>query len=179
MDAAARAASSAGAPTAATLSYTLAIVKPDAAGRWADEILHLTELSGFTVVQQQRLQLTVARAEAFSAEHRARPFFPGLVEFMTSAPVVAAVLARPGAVGAWRALIGPTNSLEARVRAPKRRAMRLGARHAHGEDSCTCVPGSTHAWLCGRPCALHGAQRTLLRRQGQRRPLAHVLVLNP
>lgn len=65
-------------------------------------------------------QLTVPRAEAFYAEHRERPFFPGLVEFMTSGPVVAAVLAKPGAVTAWRALIGPTNSLDARVKAPKR-----------------------------------------------------------
>ena len=65
-------------------------------------------------------QLTVARAEAFYAEHRERPFFPGLIEFMTSGPVVAAVLAKPGAVREWRTLIGPTNSFDARVKAPKR-----------------------------------------------------------
>jgi nucleoside diphosphate kinase len=60
------------------------------------------------------------QAEAFYAEHRERPFFPGLVEFMASGPLVAAVLSKPGAVQEWRELIGPTNSLEARAKAPKR-----------------------------------------------------------
>ncbi|KAI8468215.1 MAG: nucleoside diphosphate kinase [Monoraphidium minutum] len=130
----------AGWDAAAAAPYTLAIVKPDAvaAGK-AEEILHLAELAGFTVIQQQRLQLTVARAEAFYAEHRERAFFPGLVEFMASGPAVAAVLAKPGAVAAWHALIGPTNPLDARGKAPEcLRALYSsdGTRNAvHGSDS--------------------------------------------
>ena len=122
-----------GAPT-----RTLAIVKPDAFAA-ADEILHIAQLAGFTVLQRRTLRLAPARAEAFYAEHRGRPFFPGLVEFMASGPVVVAALARPGAVAAWRRLLGPTNAADARVAAP--RSVRAlygtdGTRNAaHGSDS--------------------------------------------
>jgi nucleoside diphosphate kinase len=84
-------------------------------------------------------QLTAARAEAFYAEHQGRPLFPGLVEFMASGPAVAAVLARPDAVRAWRALVGPTNPLEARSAAPKSLRALYGAdgthNAVHGSDS--------------------------------------------
>lgn len=59
-------------------------------------------------------------AEEFYAEHKDKPFYPGLVEFMTSGPTVALVLAKAGAIKAWRQLMGPTDVFEARVRAPKR-----------------------------------------------------------
>lgn len=164
---------------AAFVERTLAMVKPDAvAAGAADEILHLAELAGFTVIQKRQMQvrcaaegacskgarsrnaqpaaspknsqcdctpplprpqplahlptpqLTAAQAEDFYAEHRGRPFFPGLVEFMTSGPLVAAALAAPDAVAGWRRLIGPTNADEARAKAPKRWGRWHGARHA-------------------------------------------------
>lgn len=61
-------------------------------------------------------------AEEFYAEHKGKPFFAGLVEFMTSGPIVAMVLAQAGAIRAWRELMGPTDAFEARVKAPKRSA---------------------------------------------------------
>lgn len=64
-------------------------------------------------------QLTQHMAEEFYAEHKGKPFYPGLVEFMTSGPLVAVVLAKAGAISAWRQLMGPTDVFEARVRAPK------------------------------------------------------------
>lgn len=66
------------------------------------------------------VQLTQHMAEEFYAEHSGKPFYPGLVEFMTSGPVVALVLAKADAIKAWRELMGPTDVFEARVRAPKR-----------------------------------------------------------
>lgn len=66
-----------------------------------------------------QLQLTQTMAEEFYAEHKGKPFYPGLIEFMTSGPIVALVLAKEGAIKAWRELIGPTDVFEARVRAPK------------------------------------------------------------
>lgn len=66
------------------------------------------------------LQLTQHMAEDFYAEHKGKPFYPGLVEFMTSGPIFALVLAKAGAIKAWRELMGPTDVFEARVRAPKR-----------------------------------------------------------
>lgn len=65
------------------------------------------------------LQLTQTMAEEFYAEHKGKPFYPGLIEFMTSGPIVALVLAKAGAITAWRELMGPTDVFEARVRAPK------------------------------------------------------------
>jgi nucleoside-diphosphate kinase len=59
-------------------------------------------------------------AEEFYAEHKGKPFYPGLVEFMTSGPIFALVLAKASAIKAWRELMGPTDVFEARVRAPKR-----------------------------------------------------------
>lgn len=65
-------------------------------------------------------QLTQHMAEDFYAEHKGKPFYPGLVEFMTSGPIFALVLAKAGAINAWRELMGPTDVFEARVRARKR-----------------------------------------------------------
>eukprot|EP00200_Dunaliella_tertiolecta_P006160 CAMPEP_0202341414 /NCGR_PEP_ID=MMETSP1126-20121109/2423_1 /ASSEMBLY_ACC=CAM_ASM_000457 /TAXON_ID=3047 /ORGANISM="Dunaliella tertiolecta, Strain CCMP1320" /LENGTH=291 /DNA_ID=CAMNT_0048932235 /DNA_START=1 /DNA_END=874 /DNA_ORIENTATION=+ len=119
---------------------TLAVIKPDAvkAGN-ADEIKQLIELHGFTIIIQQKFQLTRYRAEEFYEEHVGKPFFPRLVDFMTSGPVVAMVLSKPNAIADWRKLMGPTNVLKARQEAPfSLRAMygTDGTQNAtHGSDS--------------------------------------------
>lgn len=59
-------------------------------------------------------QLTRNRAESFYGEHNGKPFFKGLVDFMTSGPAVAMVLMRENAIKEWRALMGPTNTFVAR-----------------------------------------------------------------
>jgi nucleoside diphosphate kinase len=69
------------------------------------------------------LQLTTRLAEEFYVEHKGKAFFNGLVEFMTSGPIVALVLSKAGAIRAWRELMGPTNVFDARLKAPKRCAM--------------------------------------------------------
>jgi len=66
------------------------------------------------------LQLTRFRAEEFYEEHAGKEFFPKLIDFMTSGPVLAMVLSKPNAIADWRKLMGPTNVLKARQEAPRR-----------------------------------------------------------
>ena len=66
------------------------------------------------------VQLTPQRAQDFYGEHKGKSFFDTLVNFMTSGPVYALVLARQNAIKEWRSLMGPTNSNTARAEIPKR-----------------------------------------------------------
>jgi adenylate kinase len=81
------------------------------------DILARIEKAGFRVVAHKMTHLTKAEAEAFYAEHAARPFFEALTAFMSSGAVVALVLEKANAVAEWRALMGATNSLAARAAA--------------------------------------------------------------
>ena len=99
----------------AEVQRTLAIVKPDAAGRpgVAGKILARIEEAGLRVVALKKLQLDELRARGFYAVHKARPFFGDLVKFMTSGPVVVCVLEGENAIARWRDLMGPTDSTKA------------------------------------------------------------------
>lgn len=93
---------------------TLAIVKPDAVAKQAaGEILGRIERTGLRIIAARMIRLSTAQAEGFYAVHRERKFFPDLVRFMTSGPVLAAVLEGPGAIARWRELMGPTDSTKA------------------------------------------------------------------
>jgi nucleoside-diphosphate kinase len=94
---------------------TLAIVKPDASGRpgVTGQILARIEESGLRIVGLKKLQLTEQVARGFYAVHKARPFYADLVKFMTSGPVVVAVLEGENAIARWRDLMGPTDSSKA------------------------------------------------------------------
>jgi nucleoside-diphosphate kinase len=96
------------------LERTLAIVKPDAvqAAR-TGEILARIERAGLRLVGLKRVQLTEEHARGFYAVHKQRPFFGSLVEFMTSGPVVLAVLEGEDAIARWRALMGATDPAKA------------------------------------------------------------------
>ena len=96
------------------IERTLSIVKPDAMAKGvAFEILRRFEQAGLRVVAIKALRLTAEDARGFYAVHRKRPFFPNLVEFMTSGPIVVSVLEGEGAIARNRELMGPTNSEEA------------------------------------------------------------------
>ena len=98
------------------MSFTLAIIKPDAVGRGlAGRILAHLEDSGFRVRALRMLHLSEAQAAAFYAVHRERPFYGSLVRFMTSGPCVPAILERAGvdAVTRLREVIGATDPAEA------------------------------------------------------------------
>lgn len=96
---------------------TLAIIKPDALGK-AEEIEDIILRSGFSILQKRRVQLTPEQASDFYAEHFGKLFFPSLVAYMSSGPIITLVLARDKAISYWRELIGPTNALKARETHP-------------------------------------------------------------
>ena len=98
----------------AEIERTLCIVKPDAVEKGvAGEILRRIEADGLRVVALKMARLTDQQARGFYAVHKERPFFNDLVAFMTSGPIVLAVLEGKGAIARWRDLMGPTNSKEA------------------------------------------------------------------
>jgi len=93
---------------------TLAIIKPDAfGGHKAGKIITLLEEKGFTLRGARVLQLSDAQAGDFYAVHKERPFYPSLVEFMTSGPAMPLVLEKENAVAALREAIGATDPAEA------------------------------------------------------------------
>ncbi|HMD05465.1 MAG TPA: nucleoside-diphosphate kinase [Candidatus Binatus sp.] len=96
------------------MERTLAIVKPDAVRRGlTGDILKRIEASGLTVVAMRKIQLSRADAEKFYDVHKARPFFSGLCDYMTSGPVVLAVLQGDKAISRWRQLMGATDPKKA------------------------------------------------------------------
>lgn len=93
---------------------TLVLVKPDAMQRGlAGEVLRRIEQRGLRLVGLKLLRIDDSLARRHYAEHEGKPFFPGLIEYITSAPVVAAVFEGPDAVRAVRATVGATNPVEA------------------------------------------------------------------
>jgi nucleoside-diphosphate kinase len=96
------------------MDRTLILIKPDAFARGlTGEILRRFERKGLSIVAMKLMTVEQALAEQHYAEHRERPFFGELVEFITGGPLVALVLEGYEAVTAARQLIGATNPLEA------------------------------------------------------------------
>jgi nucleoside-diphosphate kinase len=96
------------------LERTFIAVKPDGVQRGiVGEIVRRFETKGFTLVGLKLLQVSRELAEQHYDVHKERPFFPGLVEFITSGPVVAMVWEGEGVIASARKLIGATNPLSA------------------------------------------------------------------
>jgi len=116
---------------------TLSIIKPDATRRnLTGKINACFEAAGLRIVAQKRLQLTKPQAEAFYAVHRERPFFAGLVTFMTSGPVVAQVLEGGNAVARNREIMGATDPKKADAGTIRAQfAEDIEANSVHGSDS--------------------------------------------
>ena len=120
-----------------TIQRTLSIIKPDATSKnIIGKIIDRFEESGLKVVAGKLLHMDQAKAAGFYAEHEGRPFFPNLVEYMTSAPVFVQVLEGENAVLKNRELMGATNPSEAdpgTIRADF--AETIDANAVHGSDS--------------------------------------------
>lgn len=116
------------------MESTLVLIKPDAFGKgYTGEILKRYEAAGLKIEAMKLLQMTPALAEKHYAEHVGKSFYPSLVEFMTSAPLVALVLAGEGAIAKVRTLNGATNPEKAEpgtIRAEFAESMSLNAVHA-------------------------------------------------
>jgi nucleoside-diphosphate kinase len=119
------------------IERTFSIIKPDATRRnLTGKINAKFEEAGLRIVAQRRVLLTKAQAEDFYGVHRERPFFAGLVSFMTSGPVVLQVLEGEDAVAANRRIMGATNPKNAdpgTIRAEF--AEDIEANSVHGSDS--------------------------------------------
>ena len=119
------------------MERTFAIIKPDAVGKGqTGEILSMVEKAGFNLVAMRKTRLGKAQAEGFYAVHKARPFFNGLVAFMTEGPVVVMVLEKDNAIADWRALMGatnPANAADGTIR--KRFAENVERNCVHGSDA--------------------------------------------
>ncbi|TMK63172.1 MAG: nucleoside-diphosphate kinase [Actinobacteria bacterium] len=96
------------------MDRTLILVKPDAfARRLTGEVIARFERKGLTIVAMKHMTVDRDMAERHYAEHREKPFFGDLVEFITGGPLVAMVVEGYEAVAAARQVIGATNPLEA------------------------------------------------------------------
>lgn len=116
---------------------TFTMIKPDAvkAGNIGN-ILAMINNAGFRIVAMKFTKLSKEKAGEFYGVHRERPFFGELVDFMTSGPIVAAILEKENAVEAYRKLIGATNPAQAEpgtIRALY--ASNIGENAVHGADS--------------------------------------------
>ncbi|MBV1915420.1 MAG: nucleoside-diphosphate kinase [Pseudomonadales bacterium] len=121
------------------IQRTFSIVKPDAVAKNViGEIYSRFEKAGLTIVASKMLHLDDEKAGGFYAEHKERPFYKDLVEFMTSGPVMVQVLEGENAIAANRDLMGATNPKEAdagTIRADF--ATSIDANAVHGSDSET------------------------------------------
>ena len=119
------------------IERTLSIIKPDAVAKNAvGAIIARFEEAGLRVVAARMLHLNRKKAEGFYAVHKERPFFPELVEFMASGPVLVQVLEGEGAVDKNRQIMGATNPAEAEpgtIRADF--ADEITENAVHGSDS--------------------------------------------
>ncbi|WP_298547525.1 nucleoside-diphosphate kinase [uncultured Aquimarina sp.] len=116
---------------------TFTMLKPDAVRKgYIGAILEQITASGFRVVAMKLTQLTTDDAKAFYAVHSERPFYGELVEYMTSGPIVAAILEKENAVEDFRTLIGATNPEEAAEGTIRKKfATSISENAVHGSDS--------------------------------------------
>ncbi|MDD2857420.1 MAG: nucleoside-diphosphate kinase [Candidatus Nanopelagicales bacterium] len=116
---------------------TLVLVKPDGVERGlVGEVLGRIERKGFRVVALELRTLTAAVAEEHYGEHRGKPFFDSLVTFITSGPLVAAVIEGEAAIVSWRSMMGATNPASAApgtIRGDLATEMQMNV--THGSDS--------------------------------------------
>jgi nucleoside-diphosphate kinase len=116
---------------------TLAILKPDCVRkRLVGEVVMRIQQAGFKVLGIKMVRLTKETAGAFYAVHKGRPFYDGLVEFMSSGPCVPIALEKENAVADFRTLIGatdPNEAAEGTIR--KLYADNKGENIVHGSDS--------------------------------------------
>ena len=113
------------------------MIKPDAfANGHSGAILDIILKSGFKLIALKMTSLSTDKAGAFYAVHRARPFYGELVEFMSSGPILAAILEKENAVADFRKLIGATDPAKADKGTIRQLfAASLGENAIHGSDS--------------------------------------------
>ncbi len=116
---------------------TFTMIKPDAvADGNMGAILKMIEDAGFKIISMKYTRLTAELAGQFYAVHKERPFYGELVDYMSSGPIVAAILEKDNAVADFRTLIGATNPAEAAEGTIRKLfAKSIGENAVHGSDS--------------------------------------------
>ncbi|KAM8973880.1 nucleoside diphosphate kinase 6 [Pelodytes ibericus] len=126
---------------ARSLQLTLAVIKPDAVAHpIISEAVHQKILNNnFLIVRSKEFKWTPTDSQKFYCEHTGRFFYQRLVEFMSSGPMRAYILAHEDAIQLWRKLMGPTKVFRARITAPDTVRGDLGLTDTrnttHGSDS--------------------------------------------
>ena len=118
-------------------NYTFTIIKPDAIrNEYAGQIFAMFNKAGFHIEAMKLIRMSQKQAEVFYDVHQERPFYSELVEFMTSGPVVVAILEKDNAVNDFRELIGATNPADAEEGTIRKLyAESLQNNAVHGSDS--------------------------------------------
>ena len=116
---------------------TFTMIKPDATSKgYTGAILDQIIQQGFAIKAMKWTKLTTEQAGAFYEVHKERPFYGELVEFMSSGPIVSAILEKENAVGEFRRLIGATNPAQAEDGTIRKKfAASVGENAVHGSDS--------------------------------------------
>ena len=116
---------------------TFTMIKPDATSKgYTGAILDQIIKAGFTVKAMKWIHLSPAQAVTFYEVHKERPFYQELVDFMSSGPIVAAILEKDNAVADFRTLIGATNPAQAEEGTIRKKfAASIGENAVHGSDS--------------------------------------------
>jgi nucleoside-diphosphate kinase len=116
---------------------TFTMIKPDATSKgYTGAILDQIIKAGFSVKAMKWIHLSPAQAGAFYEVHKERPFYQELVDFMSSGPIVAAILEKDNAVADFRTLIGATNPAQADEGTIRKKfAASIGENAVHGSDS--------------------------------------------
>lgn len=137
----------------AVTERTLVLIKPDGVQRrLIGEILSRIEGKGLTIAALELKNVSDELARAHYAEHEGKPFFPSLLEFITSGPVVAAILEGPRAVAAFRQLAGGTDPVEKAAPGTIRGDLGLETQFnlVHGSDSPDSAVREIDLWFPGQ-----------------------------
>ncbi|MFC4603209.1 nucleoside-diphosphate kinase [Rhodococcus kronopolitis] len=129
---------------------TLVLIKPDGvARRLVGEILGRVERKGLSITALELKTADRELAGKHYAEHEGRPFYPGLLEFITSGPLVAAVLEGPRAIAAFRQIAGGTDPVEKAVPGTVRGDLALDGQQnlVHGSDSVESAEREIALWF--------------------------------
>jgi nucleoside-diphosphate kinase len=132
---------------------TLVLVKPDGVKRLlVGEILSRIERKGLTIAALELKNVGEDLARQHYAEHADKPFFPSLLEFITSGPVVAVIVEGPRAIAAFRQLAGGTDPVEKAVPGTIRGDLALVTQDnlVHGSDSPESAAREIELWFPGR-----------------------------
>ena len=119
------------------METTLSIIKPDAVQKgYIEDICSKIEDYGLKIRSKRQIQLTQEQAEGFYAEHKGKPFFEALINFMTSGPVQVQILEGLDAISKYRSLMGNTNPKKAKPGTLRHDfAEAIDANAVHGSDS--------------------------------------------